>query len=450
VTKKRCGAGTPAVGVPSSNFSLLSPSFGSSIISVEVLKPAANFSFKIERVSGAARLGRFETPHGAVETPAFMPVATQGTIKGLSMDEVAAAGGRMVLSNAYHLYLRPGDMMVRALGGLHAFARWDGPMLTDSGGFQVFSLAKLRAVREEGVEFRSHIDGSLHQYTPEGVMRVERNLGADVVMQLDELVAGRAAVADARAAMERSLRWLARCRNEFDRIGREGRAPLGLTVPAHTDGDDVPSLRPADPERERAAPPQALLPIVQGGTDLALRRASIEGMLGIGDWHGIAIGGLSVGEPKAAMYAVLDGCEPLLPDGVPRYLMGVGFPDDLVEGVRRGIDLFDCVAPTRMGRDGTAFTPDGKVQIRKGSHRTDPRPLVEGCGCPCCTRYDRAYLRHLFASEEMLGLRLLALHNLTFLLDVMRDARDALRAGAFTSWSEQWLDRYRRAAAAPA
>ena len=408
------------------------------------------FSFRVAREHGSARLGELATPHGVVETPAFMPVATQGTIKGLSMDEVSDAGGRMVLSNAYHLYLRPGDMMVRALGGLHAFARWDGPMLTDSGGFQVFSLAKLRTVHEDGVVFRSHLDGSMHEYSPEAVMRIERNIGADVIMQLDELIAGQAGEAAARGAMERSLRWLDRCRIEFDRIDRDGRAPLGLTMTDAVLPDDLPSLLPADPERERAAPPQALFPIVQGGTHPALRRASIAGILETGDWRGIAIGGLSVGESKPDMYAMLEVCDPLIPRVLPRYLMGVGFPDDLVEGVRRGIDLFDCVAPTRMGRDGTAFTPDGKVQIRKGSHRTDRRPLVEGCGCPGCTRYDRAYLRHLFVAEEMLGLRLLALHNLTFLLDTMRDARAALRDGSFDSWSDGWLARYRGAAVAPA
>jgi len=409
---------------------------------------SADFSFQVTHAQGAARSGEFVTPHGAVETPAFMPVATQGTIKGLSMDEVAAAGGRMVLSNAYHLYLRPGDMMVRALGGLHAFARWDGPMLTDSGGFQVFSLAKLRTVGEDGVVFRSHLDGSLHEYTPEAVMRIERNIGADVVMQLDELIAGQADRAAARSAMERSLRWLERCRAEFDRIARDGREPLGLTMTDAVLPDDLPSLLPAEPERERVAPPQALFPIVQGGTHPELRRASVAGILASGDWRGIAIGGLSVGESKPDMYAMLELCAPIIPATLPRYLMGVGFPDDLVEGVRRGVDLFDCVAPTRMGRDGTAFTPDGKVQIRKGSHRTDKRPLVEGCGCPGCTRYDRAYLRHLFVSEEMLGLRLLALHNLTFLLDTMRDARAALRAGAFDTWSSEWLARYRGAAIA--
>jgi queuine tRNA-ribosyltransferase len=366
-----------------------------------------------------------------------MPVGTQGTIKGLSMDEVAAAGGRMVLSNAYHLYLRPGDMMVRALGGLHAFTRWKGPMLTDSGGFQVFSLSKYREVREDGVEFRSHLDGSLHQYTPESVMRIERNIGADVIMQLDELIAGQAEMAALRAAMERSLRWLARCRVEFDRISREGReiAP-DFSVPP-----GAPPLATHDPT-DVAPPSQALFPIVQGGTHPDLRRASIAGILNSGEWRGIAIGGLSVGETKNDTYATLEVCDLALPRNVPRYLMGLGFPDDLVEGVRRGIDLFDSVAPTRMGRDGTAFTPDGKVQVRRSSHRTDRRPLVEDCSCPCCAHYDRAYLRHLFASGEMLGLRLLALHNVHFLIAVLQDARAELRAGTFGTWSDAWLRRY--------
>jgi queuine tRNA-ribosyltransferase len=399
----------------------------------------SDFSFRTSHDHGSARLGWFRTPHGVVETPAFMPVGTHGAVRGLAVDEVAAAGGEMILANAYHLYLRPGDSVVRALGGLHAFTRWAGPMLTDSGGFQVFSLAKLRTVREEGVEFRSHIDGSLHQYTPESVMRIERNIGADVIMQLDELIAGQAEAAQSRAAMERSLRWLARCRAEFDRITREGRAPAPALLAAPP---GAPPLA-TDDAADLAAPPQALFPIVQGGTHAALRRASAAGILDQGPWHGIAIGGLSVGEAKSAMYETLEACDPALPRAVPRYLMGVGFPDDLVEGVRRGVDLFDCVAPTRMGRDGTAFTPDGKVQVRRSSHRTDRRPLVEGCGCPCCTRYDRAYLRHLFASGEMLGLRLLALHNLWFLMGTMREARASLRAGTFASWSDAWLARYR-------
>ncbi|MDB4877878.1 MAG: queuine tRNA-ribosyltransferase [Gemmatimonadetes bacterium] len=399
------------------------------------------FSFRTAHAHGSARAGWFTTPHGVVETPAFMPVATHGVVRGLSMDEVAACGGQMVLSNAYHLYLRPGDMMVRALGGLHAFTRWNGPMLTDSGGFQVFSLAKLRTVSEDGVAFRSHLDGSMHAYTPEHVMRIERNIGADVIMQLDELIAGQAELGDSRAAMERSLRWLARCRSEFDRISRDGRdVPTDFTVPA-----DAPPLATHDPASDVAPPPQTLFPIVQGGIHAELRRASARGILGSGEWHGVAIGGLSVGEAKSDLHAMLEVCDAELSRDVPRYLMGVGFPDDLIEGVRRGIDLFDCVAPTRMGRDGTAFTPDGKVQVRKSSHRTDRRPLVEGCGCPCCTQYDRAYLRHLFVSDEMLGLRLLALHNVSFLVGIMRDARAALAGGTFETWSDDWLARYRSA-----
>jgi queuine tRNA-ribosyltransferase len=394
------------------------------------------FSFRTSHECGSARAGWFDTPHGVVETPAFMPVGTHGVVRGLSMDEVAAAGGRMVLANAYHLYLRPGDTMVRALGGLHAFTRWNGPMLTDSGGFQVFSLSRLRTVIEDGVEFQSHIDGSMHWYTPESVMRIERNLGADVMMQLDELIQGRSDASAARSAMERSLRWLQRCKVEFDRISRDGRAAIpDFVVPA-----GAPALACDSP-----APQQALLPIVQGGTYADLRRESVSGILNGGDWSGVAIGGLSVGETKDDTYAMLEVCDPILPRNVPRYLMGVGFPDDLIEGVRRGIDLFDCVAPTKMGRDGTAFTPDGKIQIRQSSYRTDRRPLVDGCGCPCCTQYDRAYLRHLFVSQEMLGKRLLALHNMSFLIGLMRSAREALQSGAFDSWSVAWLTRYRAA-----
>jgi queuine tRNA-ribosyltransferase len=397
------------------------------------------FSFHTSHDAGAARLGWFHTPHGVVETPAFLPVGTNATVKGLSVDEVAAAGGRMVLANAYHLYLRPGDEVVRALGGVHAFSRWEGPMLTDSGGFQVYSLAKHRTVREQGIEFRSHLDGSLHDYTPEHVMRIERNIGADVIMQLDELIAGKSDLAASRSAMERSLRWLERCRAEFDRLAREGRAPIDALV--HPEG--APVLASHDRDADLVAPPQALFPIVQGGIHPELRLASVAGIRQAGDWVGIAVGGLSVGEDKQDMYATLDICEPELPRDRPRYLMGVGFPDDLVESVRRGIDMFDCVVPTRMGRHGTAFTPDGTVQVRRSSHRLDQRPLVEGCSCACCTRYDRAYLRHLFVAEEMMGLRLVALHNMHFLLGLMAEAREALRLGTFPAWSGRWLARYR-------
>ncbi|MGV3708781.1 MAG: tRNA guanosine(34) transglycosylase Tgt [Gemmatimonas sp.] len=398
-----------------------------------------DFSFTTSHQSGAARIGEFHTPHGIVETPAFMPVGTHGAVRTLTMDDVRTTGAGMVLANAYHLFLRPGDMMIRALGGLHAFTRWDGPMLTDSGGFQVFSLAKIRTVTEHGVEFRSHIDGALHQYTPESVMRVERNIGADVIMQLDELIAAGADLNTSRNAMERSLRWLDRCRVEFDRLTREGReiAPH-IEVP-----DGAPPLATAFPDTDLPAPPQSLFPIVQGGTHASLRRASARGILSAGSWHGVAIGGLSVGEAKSAMYATVEVCEPELPREKPRYLMGVGFPDDLVECVKRGIDMFDCIAPTRLGHDGTAFTHDGKLQILKSSLRMDRRPLVEECDCLCCTKYDRAFLRQMFSAGEALGHRLLGLHNVTFLCNIMRDAKSALRAGNFETWSADWLLRYR-------
>jgi queuine tRNA-ribosyltransferase len=249
--------------------------------------------------------------------------------------------------------------------------------------------------------------------------------------------------------MERSLRWLERCRVEFERIARDGRAPIDTLIDALVHPEGAPPLashdRIAHRDADRIAPLQSLFPIVQGGISAELRRDSIRGILQAGDWHGIAVGGLSVGEAKPDMYATMEACEPLLPRDKPRYLMGVGFPDDLIEGVRRGVDLFDCVVPTRMGRHGTAFTPDGTVQVRRASHRTDRRPLVEGCTCVCCTRYDRAYVRHLFVAEEMLGLRLVALHNVHFLIALMAEARDALRAGKFGAWSESWLARYRAA-----
>ena len=366
-----------------------------------------------------------------------MPVGTHAAIRGLSMSDVSSVGAQMVLSNAYHLYLRPGDAMVRALGGLHAFARWNGPMLTDSGGYQVFSLARYRTVNEEGVEFRSKLDGSRHAYTPERVMQIERNLGADVIMQLDELIAAGADESASRAAMERSLRWLARSRVEFERLERDGRAPLSAIPVPH----GTPPVTSVGDKLE--APAQSLFPIVQGGVNATLRRASVRGILDSGAWDGIAIGGLSVGEAKSDLLATLDVCDPELPRDRPRYLMGVGFPDDLIEAVRRGMDLFDCVAPTRMGRHGTAFTRDGTVQILKRSFRTDRNPLDPTCACPACTDYDRAYLRHLFASDEPLGPRMLSLHNLAFLFQIMHEARTALAGGTFGGWSDQWLDRYR-------
>ncbi len=378
--------------------------------------PTPGFQFTLDAVDARARAGRFVTPHGAVETPAFMPVGTHGVVRGLSPAEVRAAGGTMVLSNAYHLFLRPGDEAVRAAGGLHGFTRWDGPMLTDSGGFQVFSLAKYREVSEEGITFRSHLDGALHAYTPERVMRIERNVGADVIMQLDELIAAPADYAETQRAMARSLRWLVRCRDAHRRLAAED-------PPVHA---------------------QALFPIVQGGTHAALRRDSVRGILDTDDWDGVAIGGVSVGEPKPTLYDVLATCDPLLPRDRPRYVMGVGFPDDLLEGVARGVDLFDCVAPTRMGRDGTAFTRDGTVQIRQSAFRGDREPLVAGCPCPACTEYDRGYLRHLFTVREDYGPRLLARHNLTLLHTLLAEARVAIVHGVFAGFASGWLDRWHR------
>ena len=372
-----------------------------------------SFAFTIDATAGAARAGVFVTPHGAVETPAFMAVGTLATVKGLDPDDLRAMRAQMILANAYHLYLRPGDELIRSLGGLHRFMAWDGPILTDSGGFQVFSLEGLRTVTEDGVEFRSHIDGSRHVFTPETVMRIERNLGADVIMQFDHVVPGQSPEPLAREASERSIRWLARARDEFARLGATG-----------------------------AYPEQALFPIVQGGIHPSLRRESVAAIAAMEDWPGYGIGGLSVGEAKPDMYAMLDVVDEALPRHRPRYLMGVGFPEDLVEGVRRGVDLFDCVAPTRMGRNGTAFTSEGRLNVKRAELRADERPLDPGCGCPTCTRFSRAYLRHLYVADEMLGLRLLSLHNVHYLVSLMRSAREAVRGGTFAAWSQDWLERH--------
>jgi queuine tRNA-ribosyltransferase len=373
-----------------------------------------SFTFEIDARDGRARAGRFATPHGVVETPAFMAVGTLGAVKALDPLDLRAMGAQMVLANAYHLHLRPGDEVVRELGGLHRFMAWDGPMLTDSGGFQVFSLATLRTVEENGVEFRSHIDGAKHRFTPESVIRIERNLGADVIMQFDHVIPGQSDETAARDASERSVRWLARCAAEFARLCVE-------------DGG-----RPA----------QALFPVVQGGIHESLRREAVAAVRAMGDWPGYGVGGLSVGESKPDMYRILEAVDDALPEARPRYLMGVGFPEDLVEGVRRGVDLFDCVAPTRMGRNGAAFTRDGRLNIKRAEYRLDPRPLDEGCDCAACTRFSRAYIRHLFLTDEILGLRLLSLHNVHFLVSLMGQARRALAAGGFDAWRREWLARY--------
>jgi queuine tRNA-ribosyltransferase len=370
------------------------------------------FAFEVTAQSGRARAGVFQTPHGPIETPVFMPVGTLATVKALDPRELREAHAQMILSNAYHLHLRPGDELIRQLGGLHKFMAWNGPILTDSGGFQVFSLASLNAVTEAGVAFRSHIDGSERRFTPESVMQIETNLGADVIMQFDHVIPGQSERAASEDANERSIRWLERCRVEFERLNA-GR-----------------------PET------QALFPIVQGGIHADLRKSAATRIAAAGDWRGIAIGGLSVGEAKPAMYEMLEVCDDAIPRDKPRYLMGVGFPEDLIEGVARGVDLFDCVAPTRMGRNNAAFTSTGRLNLRNAEHRADERPIEEECGCSTCRRFSRAYLRHLVQSDEMLGPRLLSLHNVHFLISMMRRARAAIADGTFGAWSKEWLARY--------
>ena len=376
-----------------------------------------SFSFDVQATAGRARAGLFRTPRGAIETPVFMPVGTLATVKALDPDDLRAMHAQIILANAYHLHLRPGDDTVRALGGLHRFMGWHGPILTDSGGFQVFSLASLNAVTEDGVTFRSHVDGSERHFTPESVMGIEVNLGADVIMQFDHVIPGQSAHDAAHDASERSMRWLERCRAEFARL-TAGR-----------------------PES------QALFPIVQGGIHPDLRREAARRIADAGAWHGIAIGGLSVGEEKPAMYAMLDECDDVIPRDRPRYLMGVGFPEDLIEGVARGVDLFDCVAPTRMGRNGAAFTSTGRLNMRNAAHRLDDRPIEAECGCMACRHFSRAYIRHLIQADEILGPRLLSMHNVHFLIAMMRRARAAIADGTFDAWSRDWLARYHSSSA---
>ncbi|MEP7064703.1 MAG: tRNA guanosine(34) transglycosylase Tgt [Gemmatimonadota bacterium] len=375
----------------------------------------SRFGFDIRARDRSARTGVFHTPHGDVETPAFMPVGTAATVKALDPLDLRTIGAQMILANAYHLHLRPGEDVVRAMGGIHEFMAWDGPLLTDSGGFQVFSLEGMRTVSEDGVAFQSHIDGSRRMFTPESVMALEHAIGADVIMQFDHVIPGQSEYAQAFDASDRSLRWLERCLREHRRLqnmeGEKGDA-------------------------------QTLFPIIQGGAHAALRIAAARAIAAMGDWDGIAIGGLSVGEPKPAMYEMLDLMSDALPADRPRYLMGVGFPEDLIEGARRGVDLFDCVAPTRMGRTGTAFTSEGRLNVRNVKFRTDALPLDSRCDCSTCKRFTRAYIRHLFVSDEALGMHLLSLHNVHFLIALMRDVRSAIAQGSLDAWSERWLERY--------
>jgi queuine tRNA-ribosyltransferase len=385
------------------------------------------FEFSIDAQSDSARAGRLTLPHGTVTTPCFMPVGTQGTVRTLSPADLKAVGADLVLANTYHLHVRPGEDVVTRLGGLHRFMGWDRPLLTDSGGFQVFSLEGFRRVNDEGVEFQSHVDGARRFLTPERATEIQWALGADVAMAFDHVVPGGADLATARDALERTLQWLERCARRHreladSRLGGQAVSTNRLTA--------YPPTR------------QTLWPILQGGTHLALREEGLRRILEMGSWSGLAIGGLSVGEPKPAMYEMLAALEPRLPPALPRYLMGVGFPDDLVAAVERGMDLFDCVAPTRNGRNGTAFTPDGPVNIRNAAYREDARPLDETCDCETCTTFSRGYLRHLFVAEELLGLRLLSLHNVRYLIRQSGEMRAAIRDGSFARWSAEWRRRY--------
>ncbi len=389
------------------------------------------FDFRLEATSGAARAGLLTLPHGPVETPVFMPVGTQGTVRTLSPRDLATVGARLVLANTYHLHVRPGEDVIATLGGLHRFMGWEGPLLTDSGGFQVFSLDGFRQVDEDGVEFQSHVDGARRHLTPERATDIQWVLDADVAMAFDHVAPGEADEATARDALERTMRWLERCARRHREL-LDGR-PVGPS-----DRKEGQTLRAA----ERPTVRQTLWPILQGGTHQTLRAEGLQRILEMGSWTGLAVGGLAVGEPKAAMYETLEALAPRLPATLPRYLMGVGFPEDLVAAVERGMDLFDCVAPTRNGRNGTAFTPDGPVNIRNAAHRADPRPLDSSCDCETCTTFSRGYLRHLFVAEELLGLRLLSLHNVRYLIRLAAQMRAAIRAGHFPRWAADWRRRY--------
>jgi len=360
------------------------------------------FSFAVEARSGAARAGLLTTPHGRVETPAFMPVGTAGAVKAVTRRDLEDAGAQILLANTYHLMLRPGDDLVAELGGLHGFTGWPGPFLTDSGGYQVFSLAALRHLDEDGVSFRSHVDGSLHRLTPERAMEIQSNLGADLVMAFDECPPATATREEVAAATERTARWARRSRAAHRR-------------------DD-----------------QWLFGIVQGGTHLDLRERSAADIVAMG-FPGHAIGGLAVGETKEDTWRVVDHVAKVLPEDKPRYLMGVGTPEDILDGVARGVDLFDCVLPTRNARNGQLFTSCGRLSIRNARYRRDPRPPDPGCACYTCRTASRAYLRHLHLSNEMTAATLMTLHNLAFYLDTLHRVRQNILLGRFEELRREML-----------
>jgi queuine tRNA-ribosyltransferase len=372
------------------------------------------FSFNVTSrdLSSRARLGVLSNDRFSIETPVFMPVGTQATVKTLSADELEEARAGIILANTYHLYLRPGHRLIRDLGGLHRFASWNRLLLTDSGGFQVYSLAELNRITDEGVRFQSHLDGSYHQFTPELSMEIQTDLGSDIVMAFDQCTTYPCEPADSRTALDRTVAWAARSRRAFlDRDPIQG-----------TD--------------------QALFGIVQGSVYPDQRKECAERLLEIG-FEGYGIGGLAVGESKTAMWETVEALEPHLPIQRPRYLMGVGTPEDLVDGVRRGVDMFDCVLPTRNARKGTVFTRDGRLVVKNQGYARDERPLDPGCGCYTCSRYSRSYIRHLFQAGEMLGPRLASLHSVYFYLALMSELREALKQRRFPEWSREFLARYR-------
>jgi len=372
------------------------------------------FRFTVHATQGAARAATFETPHGPVETPAFMPVGTQGAVKGVTHRDLESIGAQLLLSNTYHLYLRPGDDLIARLGGLHRFIGWTKPMLTDSGGYQVFSLAARRTIDEEGAHFRSHLDGSAHALTPEKAVDIQAQLGSDIAMALDECLAHPADAAAARASMERTARWARRARDRFQSLGT-GTVP-GVTV---------------------SNPGQAQFGIVQGGVCPDLREESARETVALG-FEAYAIGGLSVGEPTDVMHEMVSRTTPCLPADRPRYLMGTGTPEDLVESVARGIDLFDCVLPTRNARNGQLFTSEGRINIKNARYAEDDRPLDPACSCYTCRTCSRAYLRHLFQAREINASTLNTLHNLHFYLDTVGRIREAIAFGRFESFRRRF------------
>jgi len=384
----------------------------------------SSFRFDVLATAGPARRGRLHLAHGVVETPAFMPVGTRGAVKGVTADALESLGASIMLANTYHLHLRPGDDLIARAGGLNRFIGWPRPILTDSGGYQVFSLANRRTLSEGGVVFRSHLDGAKHELTPESAVDVQTRLAPDVAMMLDECPSWPAPADAVEAAMTRTLRWARRGRDRF------------LAVAAG-----------AAPEVMRPNPGQVQFGIVQGGTFPDLRARSVEGTLEVG-FDAYAIGGLSVGEPVDVMYGIVDETARQLPADRPRYLMGTGTPDDLVESIARGIDLFDCVLPTRNARNGQLFTAEGPINIKNARYAHDERPIEAGCRCPTCQRHSRAYLRYLFQAGEMTAATLNTLHNLHFYLDTMRRIRDAIEFGTFDEWKRGFLSAYSRRPAA--